>query len=96
MQKLNNISNAAYLQAAESYCIMVLQNGKTNMKSRPMKHFEQHLMNFGWLRIHRSYIVNPTFVKQVSEDRESIFLQNGTSLPIARRKRKEVLKWRNQ
>jgi two-component system, LytTR family, response regulator len=95
MQKLQNITNGAYLQAAESYCIMVLQNGKQNLKSRPMKHFEQYLNDFGWLRIHKSFIVNPEFVKQISPDRESIFLQNGTSLPIARRKRKEVLKWRN-
>jgi DNA-binding LytR/AlgR family response regulator len=94
MQKLQNITNGAYLQAAESYCIMVLQNGKQNLKSRPMKHFEQYLGNFGWLRIHRSFIVNPEFVKHVSENREAIFLQNGIELPISRRQRKAVLKWR--
>ena len=95
MQKISNLTEAIYIQAAESYCIMVLQNGKTNVKSRPMKHFEQYLVDFGWLRIHRSFIVNPTFVKQISQERDSIFLQNGTELPIARRKRKSVLKWRN-
>jgi two-component system, LytTR family, response regulator len=95
MQKLTNLHNTMYLRAAESYCLAVLQNGEIQMKSRPMKHFEQRLSDFGWQRIHRSFIVNPLFVQQVSQERDSIFLQNGTELPIARRLRKSVLKWRN-
>ncbi len=95
MQTITNLNKTMYLQAAESYCIIVMNNGQTKLKSRPMKHFENHLYNCGWCRIHRSFIVNPTFIKQVSENRDSIYLATGTILPISRRQRKSVLKWRN-
>jgi DNA-binding LytR/AlgR family response regulator len=93
MQSLQNIPNGAYMQAAESYCIMVLQNGKTDVKSRPMKFFEQKLTDIGWFRIHRSYMVNPACIEAISEDKDFVFLQNGKVLPIARRKKKPVYQW---
>lgn len=95
MQKITNLNNTMYLQAAESYCIMVMQNGKTNVKSRPMKHFESRLYENGWCRIHRSFIVNPVFIKKISENRDAVFLETGIALPISRRLRKIVLKWRD-
>ncbi len=84
-----------YLQASESYCILVMQNGKIKMKSRPLKHFESRLFEFGWCRIHRSFIVNPMYIKEISTNRASILLETGAELPISRRLRKSVLKWRD-
>ncbi len=94
MNQKPNINNAAYLKASESYCLVVLPSGKYNMESRPMKYFEQTLLSNGWCKIHKSYLVNPNFVKHISEDKEGVYLENGTLLPISRRKRKEVMAWR--
>lgn len=90
-----NLQEVAYFQAAESYSIVVWPNGHTLMKSRPMKKFIPNLEAHGWCRIHRSYIVNPTFIGHISADRNRICLQNGESLPISRRLRKSVLAWRS-
>jgi DNA-binding LytR/AlgR family response regulator len=65
------------------------------LKSRPMKKYIPSLEAIGWCRIHRSYMVNPSFIGHVSPDRNSISLQNGESLPISRRLRKTVLAWRS-
>lgn len=89
-----NLQEIAYFQAAQSYSIIVWANGETLMKTRPMKKYIPNLEAQGWCRIHRSYMVNPTFIGHISEDRNSILLQNGESLPISRRLKKSVLAWR--
>ena len=83
------------MKASESYCFLIQPNGKTEIKTRPIKYFAPILQQNGWCRIHRSYFVNPQFVEHISEDRNSIFLQNGIELPISRRNKKNVVKWLN-
>ncbi|MES2795329.1 MAG: LytTR family DNA-binding domain-containing protein [Bacteroidota bacterium] len=90
-RKILNLSNGAYVQASESYCLFIQTDGKVQLKTRPIKYFEQILEDSGWCRIHRSYFVNPTFCNKISEDQHSICLRNGKELPISRRKRKYVL-----
>jgi two-component system LytT family response regulator len=93
--KVPKLDTAAYLKASDSYCFVVFPTGSTQIRSRPMKHFSKPLLENGWCRIHKSYLVNPDFVQNISEDRDSIYLQNGTILPISRRNRTQVIKWRN-
>jgi two-component system, LytTR family, response regulator len=93
-KELINLQEAAYFQAAESYSIAVWANGKTIIKSRPMKKYIPSLEASGWHRIHKSYMVNPNYIGHISEDRNSIYLQNGQNLPISRRLQKSVLAWR--
>ncbi len=90
-----NLHEVAYFQAAESYSIIVWADGKTLVKSRPMKKYVPNLLANGWCRIHRSYMVNPSFVSQISEDRDFVYLTNGKQLPISRRLKANVLHWRN-
>ncbi len=92
-RKIANLQNGTYMKASESYCFLIKEDGKTEMKTRPVKYFEPILKANGWCRIHRSYFVNPHFVEHLSEDRNSIFLHNGTVLPISRRNKKSVAKW---
>lgn len=91
---IENAQDAAYFQAAESYSILVWANGQKLMKARPIKYYAASFEAQGWCRIHRSYMVNPLFITNISEDRERICMLDGTELPIARRKKKTVLTWR--
>jgi two-component system LytT family response regulator len=92
---LQNLNEAVYFQAAQSYSIVVWANNNTLIKSRPMKKYIPSLEAIGWCRIHKSYMVNPEFIGHISADRNSISLLNGKSLPISRRLRKNVLAWRS-
>jgi two-component system, LytTR family, response regulator len=87
-----NLQEAAYFQAAESYSIAVWANGKTIVKSRPMKKYIPSLEANGWHRIHRSFMVNPVFIKGILPDRCSLAMQNGKILPISRRLQNNVIK----
>lgn len=92
---IENSKEAAYVKAAESYSIIFWANGQKIVKPRPMKYYAASFEAQGWCRIHRSYMVNPIFTTNVTPDREYICLSDGTELPISRRLRKQVLKWRN-
>ena len=98
MQTIKQIDhqNTLYLRAAESYSIVIQLVGRPILKSRPLKNYEPKLLENGWCRIHRSYLVNPAFVSFIDENRENICLQNGEILPISRRNLKAVLQWRKQ
>jgi two-component system, LytTR family, response regulator len=96
MKNINNqIIEAMYMEADVSYSKLISVNGKSNLYSKPMKYFSEILSENGWFKIHKSYMVNPQFIVQINEDRDSIQLQNGIVLPISRRKRTSVLKWRS-
>lgn len=91
-----NLEQVAYFQASENYSILYLANGKTHMTARTLKEFATNLEAKGWCRIHRSYMVNPSFVTHISADRDFVCLENGKVLPIARRKQKHVYQWRKE
>lgn len=91
---IENSQEAAYIKADESYSILFWANGQKLVKPRPMKHYAASFEALGWCRIHRSYMVNPLFIMCILPDREHLLLQDGTELPIARRMKKTVLKWR--
>jgi two-component system, LytTR family, response regulator len=93
--QLQNPNNALYMQANESYSILKMQNGNCLLKTRPMKFFSEKLTQLGWRKIHKSFMVNPLYVQSITNDRNGIQLQNGQVLPISRRNKKEVFKWRN-
>jgi two-component system, LytTR family, response regulator len=90
-----NLDQIAYFQASENYCFLVWPNGKKLLKSRTLKTFEPKLEAIGWCRIHRSYMVNPEYVNKNNHCQDYICLQNGIELPIARRQKQNVKKWKS-
>ena len=91
LQTITDPQNLAYIKAAESYSLLKPITGQVQIKSKPMKYFSQKLLQHGWCHIHKSYMVNPLFVKAVTIDHIEII--NGELLPLSRRKRKSVFQW---
>lgn len=58
--------------------------------SQSMSYNEKQLKNFGFVRIHRAYIVNLSFLKKVicSKEKCRCLLFDGTELPVSRRRQK--------
>lgn len=92
--QIKTLENAAYMRASESYSLLFFTNGKAEVKTRPMKFFAHILQNSGWCRIHKSFYVNPLCIQNITDDRNMLCLTTGEKLPISRRNKKEVLKWR--
>ena len=74
------------------YTKFFFSDGKTTMISKTLKEHELLLGKQFFLRTHRSHLVNLKYVSGLlKNDNGYIVMTDGTNIPIARRKRDEVL-----
>ncbi len=66
--------------------------------SKSMQELEEELSGFGFLRIHKGYLVNYRFIRRIGED--EVVLTDDQRLPVSRRKHQEVrdqyMEWMQQ
>jgi two-component system LytT family response regulator len=79
------------LEADSSYTRIYLTNRAPFVASKTLKHFEEMLAEFGFIRTHKSHLVNPRFVSRITNDNEFILLKDGSRVEVSRRKKDEVL-----
>jgi DNA-binding LytR/AlgR family response regulator len=53
------VSDVILLKGDINYTIFYLENGKQKIVAHPIKFFEPYLETHGFLRIHRSFLINP-------------------------------------
>ena len=79
------------LEADTSYTHIHLTNKKPFTASKTLKHFEDMLDDFQFIRTHKSHLVNPKHITRISSDNEQIILSDGSRVEVSRRKKDEVL-----
>ena len=102
MENLNyNMINSAngispeeiiFLSADVNYTRVHFSNGRKTTYARTLKSIEGQFTDIGFFRIHKSYLVNLQFFKEVHWDKANSFmiLSNDYRVSIARRKRTEL------
>jgi len=79
-------------EANRNYSSFYLRNGKKITVCAPMKDYESLLVEQGFFRIHKSHIVNLSFIDTyVRSDGGHVLLSEGTRLPVADRKKAMLL-----
>jgi DNA-binding LytR/AlgR family response regulator len=76
-----------YIEARNKDCRIVTLDGETQVRCRLLD-MEKQLEGESFIKIHRSYIVNPSFLYLI--DRLSVSLTTGETLPLARNRASEV------
>jgi two-component system LytT family response regulator len=79
------------LEADRSYTHIHLKGKKPFIASRTLRHFEEMLEEFRFVRTHKSHLVNADHIARVSADRDALHLSDGSMVEISRRKKDEVL-----
>ena len=82
--------NVAFINAADIYSRIHIINGEEITIRKALSHMEYELRNYKFYRIHRSYLVNMNYVREI--DRDSIVLKDNKRIPISRRKYMNVKK----
>jgi DNA-binding LytR/AlgR family response regulator len=85
------INDVILLKGEINYTILYLENGKQKVVAHPIKFFEAYLETRGFLRVHRSFMINPNHVKAYNQNDEFLMMTNGQKADISRRK-KSLLK----
>lgn len=69
-----------YIQAEQVYSHIYMENSKEEVVCIGLKELEQQLQSVGFLRIHRSYLVNMEKINEMYRDK--VFIQ-GKKLPVS-------------
>jgi two-component system LytT family response regulator len=87
---LVSVSDVLYLEADGRYSTVYLAGGRKHIVSRNIGEFEEELVPHHFFRIHKSLLVNLEKVKQLHHDHENIELEEGTILPVSKRRQSSV------
>jgi two-component system LytT family response regulator len=89
------IEDILRLEADRSYTHIHLVNKRPFIASKTLKHFEEMLEEFSFIRTHKSHLVNPRHITRLSNDNEFVLLSDGSKVEVSRRKKDEVQKQLN-
>ncbi|MCM4167546.1 Transcriptional regulatory protein BtsR [Arenibacter antarcticus] len=82
------IKNILYCQSQNNYTSIFLKNGEKLFICRTLKDVENSLKRFLFLRVHQSYLINPSYMqKYIRNDGGYILMSNDQSIPISSSKK---------
>lgn len=83
-------SEILYCEGENNYTRFIFTTHKPMLVSKTLGEYEELLAEQGFLRIHKSYLVNAKYVTSV--DREGILvMSDGRQLPVSKRRKEAVL-----
>lgn len=89
---LLKLDSILYLTSENTYTTFFLKGGERMVVSKSIGEFEALLPGDSFFRIHQSYLVNLAFVRKIlKDDGGSVVMEDGTNLPLARRRKDEFL-----
>lgn len=77
-------------EGESNYTKFYIEGAKTLMVSHTLKDYETILGDYGFMRVHKSHLVNMKYVSKMDRD-GFIWLSNGQSVPVSRRRKEEVM-----
>ncbi|CAH0996236.1 hypothetical protein EMA8858_02367 [Emticicia aquatica] len=77
-----------YLKADINYTIFYLQNGRKLVSSTTLKQHQAKPQLISFLRVNKSHLLNPDFIKSVSKNgkKATVKLIDGSEVKVSRRK----------
>ena len=81
------LQNVVLLKGDINYTTFYLKYGKEKVVAHTLKFFEDYLETRGFLRVHRSFMINPNFVEKYNEEQEFVTMSNGQKATISRRRK---------
>ena len=92
--KLNDI---VYCESNDNYTNFHLLNNKKILVSNTLKEYDEMLSEFGFFRAHKSYLINLIHIDRFEKaDGGTIVLINEIKLPVASRKKEQLLEMLNR
>jgi two-component system LytT family response regulator len=87
-----DISSILYCEAADNFTKFYFENNQSLLICRTLKYFEDVLNAHRFLRIHRSYLINPDFVLRYTKGKGGyVTMKNNQELEISPTRKKEFL-----
>ncbi len=86
------IPKISFCESDGSYTIIHLEDGKQILVSKNLKEYDDMLNDQGFYRIHKSYLINLSFVERFEKGEGGfVVLKNEVKIPVASRKREQLM-----
>jgi len=93
MVHLVDLKDIIICKSEANYSKFFLVNQREIIISKTLKEYEDQLSGFGFLRIHRSYLINLHHLTGFDKrEGGAVIMSNGMKLPVAVRKREEFMR----
>lgn len=87
-----NIRDILYCEAEDNFTRFYFDAGTPQLICRTLKYFEDVLKDYKFIRIHRSYLINPEYVIRYSRGKGGfITMKNNKELEVSANKKKDFL-----
>jgi two-component system LytT family response regulator len=87
------LDEIVYLQTTRDYTSFLLTDGSRVLVVKSLQEYEDLLPKDDFFRIHQSYIVRGAQVRKFLRDESCVIMLNGDQLPVAKRRKHELLEW---
>lgn len=77
-------------EGESNYTKFFFDGSKPLMVSHTLKDYESILSDYGFVRVHKSHLVNMKYVSKMDRD-GFVWLHNGDSVPVSRRRKEDVM-----
>lgn len=80
------------IESDRNYSVIHLtERKKPFVATKTLKHYEEILVHFKFIRVHKSHLVNAEHIMRLSNSNDYLVLSDGTQIYISRRRRQAVL-----
>ncbi len=91
------MDNIVYLSGQDNYSVFHFLKEKTKMVAKTLKDYEEMLEPFGFMRIHKSTLINLLHVKKViQKETIDVLMADESLLAVSRRRASQLLEWTKQ
>lgn len=86
------VNNIMYCKSQSNYTTLFLAEGINIVVSKTMKEVQKTLDQFSFIRIHKSYIINPDYMKKYHKnDGGYLVMEDQANIPVSNQKRNLII-----
>lgn len=87
------VDDVVSIEGDGSYSIMHLTDKKEVVVTRKIKDFEESLGESGFIRVHKSFLINSSHITQLHRDDSGyLLMSNGQKIPISPKDKEEIIR----
>lgn len=82
-----DIQDIVFIAGNKEYATYYTKSGRTYLKNERLKNLEKDYQPYGFIRIHKSYLINTQYIKKIFNNNVEI---QGETIPIGRAYREQI------